>query len=58
MACSCNYTGYWRLSYRNLSRWPSAPNSYYFEGMIDDDAVYNYALSAPQFANHYHATGR
>ena len=54
-----NYTGYWRLGYDNLAgTWPSQPSSYYFAGTIDEAAVYSYALSATQVANHYHASGR
>lgn len=53
-----SYTGYWRLGYDNLGGWPSSPSSYYFAGTIDDAAVYDYALSATQIANHYSASGR
>jgi signal peptidase I len=48
-------TGYWRIGYDNLSGWPDAPTSYYFQGTIDDAAAYSAALSATQVAASYSA---
>jgi hypothetical protein len=52
-----NYSGYWRIGYDNLYNWPSAPNSYYFQGSLGEAAVYSTALSATQVANHWAAAG-
>ncbi|MGH7837300.1 MAG: LamG domain-containing protein, partial [Candidatus Binataceae bacterium] len=52
---SQNYTGYWMLGYGDFGGWPSLPTSNYFGGSIDEAAVYPYALSATQVANHYSA---
>ncbi|MDB5135222.1 MAG: C-terminal target protein [Mucilaginibacter sp.] len=43
-----SYAGYWRVGYGNLAGWPSAPTSYYFNGSLDDIAVYNSEISASQ----------
>ncbi len=50
-----NYNGYWLLGYGDFGGWPSLPTSNYFGGTIDEAAVYPYALSATQVANHYNA---
>ena len=52
---SQNYTGYWMLGYGDFGGWPSLPTSDYFGGTIGEAAVYPYALSATQVANHYNA---
>ena len=39
-----NYTGYWRVGEDNLAGWPGAPTSNFFNGIIDDVAVYPTAL--------------
>lgn len=38
--------GYWRVGYNNLSGWTSAPSDYYFNGSLDDIAVYNSSITA------------
>lgn len=39
--------GYWKIGYDDLNGgWPSAPTSNYFNGTIDDVAVYNTELTA------------
>ena len=48
-----SYLGYWRIGGDNLGSWTSAPSSYYFNGSIDEVAVYPYALSETQIRNHY-----
>lgn len=47
------YSGYWRLGGDNLNGWPSAPSSFYFNGSIDEVAVYDYPLSLAQVRTHY-----
>jgi len=48
-----NYTGYWRVGEDNLAGWPSAPTSNFFNGIIDDVAVYPSALSLQRAQVHY-----
>jgi hypothetical protein len=61
-----DYNGYWRVGGDNLLNWnldywghnsqgTTEPNSFWFNGVIDDVAVYPYALSAAQVATHYAA---
>ncbi len=50
--------GYWRVGGDNVTGWPSAPTSTFFQGTIDEVAVYNTALSATQITNHWKASGR
>jgi len=52
-----NYSGYWRLIFDNLSGWPSAPSSYYFQGSVGEAAVYSSALTSTEVSNHYAAAG-
>jgi hypothetical protein len=40
--------GYWRVAYDNLSGWTSAPSTYFFNGSLDDIAVYSSELTASQ----------
>ena len=49
-----NYTGYWRVG--GDRSWNSTSN--YFNGTIDEVAVYPTVLSAQRVAQHYKATGR
>src|SRR5579884_1188089 len=48
-----SYTGYWRIGEDTLGGWTSAPTSYYFNGTIDDVAIYGTALSATRVQAHY-----
>lgn len=48
-----SYTGYWRVGYDNLSGWTAAPTSHYFNGTIDEVAVYSTALSLQRTQVHY-----
>jgi hypothetical protein len=48
-----NYTGYWRVGEDNLAGWPSGPTSNFFNGIIDDVAVYPSALSLQRAQVHY-----
>jgi hypothetical protein len=38
-------SGYWRFGYDNLQNWPSAPTSYYYQGLLDDIALFDHALT-------------
>ena len=48
-------TGYWRVGYDNLGSWTNAPTNYFFNGSLDDIAVYNTALTASQVYTLYGA---
>ncbi len=50
-----NYSGYWRVGGDNINGWPNVPSSKYFNGSIDEVAVYTSALSASDVAAHYSA---
>jgi sugar lactone lactonase YvrE len=56
MTTSQSYTGYWRVAYDNINGWTSQPSSFYFNGSLDDIAVYNTAISASQVATLYGAS--
>jgi hypothetical protein len=44
---------YWRVGGGNLRNWPSRPSNDYFNGQIDETAVYHTVLSASQVSEHY-----
>ena len=46
--------GYWRIGGDNLSGWPDQPASNYFNGGIDDVAIYPTALTATQVQTPLH----
>ena len=49
-----NYFGWGRIGQNNLNYyWPSPPSSYFFNGQIDEVAVYNRALSFDEIASVY-----
>ncbi|WP_170166842.1 LamG-like jellyroll fold domain-containing protein [Actinomyces bovis] len=48
-----NFKGYWHVGGETLRGWPGRPSSKYFDGDIDEAAVYSTALSADQVVNHY-----
>ncbi|MCX7523031.1 PKD domain-containing protein, partial [Microbacterium sp. STN6] len=48
-----SYSGYWRLGGDNLNGWPGVPTSNYFNGALDNFAVYDSALTPGQIAAHY-----
>ncbi len=52
-----SYNGYWRLGGDTLSGWSNRPTSDYFNGSIDDVAVYRQALAGNQVRAHYLAAG-
>lgn len=44
--------GYWKIGYDEIGGvWPNAPSSWYFNGTIDDVAVYNSELSSTAVSN-------
>ncbi|MFN8024221.1 MAG: PKD domain-containing protein [Acidimicrobiales bacterium] len=47
------YEGYWRVGGDNLSGWPNRPASDYFNGSIDEAAVYPRALTSAEIAQRY-----
>ncbi|MFI5137039.1 MAG: LamG-like jellyroll fold domain-containing protein [Sphingobacteriales bacterium] len=57
MTGSQSYAGYWRVGYDNLFTWTNAPTDYYFNGSLDDVAIYNTALTAAQVYVLYGAGG-
>ncbi len=48
---SQNYSGYWKIGYDNLNTWTSQPTSLYFNGSLDDIAIYNKELSAAEITS-------
>ncbi|MFC5491542.1 PKD domain-containing protein [Nocardioides caricicola] len=48
--------GYWRIGGDGLNNWPTAPTNAFFNGDLDEIAVYYRALSAGEIAAH-HAAG-
>ncbi|RCK70063.1 PKD domain-containing protein [Desertihabitans brevis] len=52
-----SYTGYWRVGGDNLGGWPDSPSSIWFNGAIDEFAVYGSALDLPTVRTH-HQLGR
>jgi hypothetical protein len=49
------YNGYWRFGGGDLADWPHRPASDFFQGQIDEVAVFNAALAAQDVANIYAA---
>jgi PKD repeat protein len=47
------YTGYWRVGGDNMNGWPDQPSSEYFNGQMDEVAIYPTALTADQASTHY-----
>lgn len=48
-----DYTGYWRVGYDSLLNRPDQPTSSYFNGSVDEFAVYNQALTATQISDQF-----
>jgi fibronectin type 3 domain-containing protein len=48
-----SFTGYWRAGGGNIGSWPDQPSSFYFNGNLDEVAVYPAALSASTVSAHY-----
>lgn len=53
-----DYKGYWRLGGDNMSGWAGNPTSKYFNGALDEVAVYNAALTPEQVAAHWTTAGK
>jgi hypothetical protein len=50
------YSGYWRVGYDSLTGWTAPPTSNFFNGTLDEAAVYmTKALTPTQILNHYNA---
>jgi PKD repeat protein len=50
--------GWWRVGGDALTGWPNRPTSDYFEGAVDEVAIYHHGLTAQRVADHYtQATG-
>ncbi len=47
-----NYSGFWRLGGDNLNGWPNA-GSRWFDGDLDEFAVYNRQLTSAEVAQHH-----
>jgi hypothetical protein len=54
-SASANYNGYWRFGEDNLNNWPYPPTSDYFQGQIDEVAIFNTALNSNNVAAIYAA---
>ncbi|KQO01866.1 hypothetical protein ASF21_09920 [Arthrobacter sp. Leaf234] len=52
------FQGVWRVGGDNLGGWPNQPASYYFNGVIDDVAIYPTELTRAQIQAHYSNSGR
>jgi hypothetical protein len=48
-----SFTGYWRAGGDNLNSWPLRPTSNFLNGTLDELAVYDYALTPGQVADHW-----
>jgi hypothetical protein len=52
------YQGYWRAGGDKLGSWPGPHSSDYFQGALDETAIYRKELTAHRVAMHYRASGR
>ncbi|WSC19303.1 LamG domain-containing protein [Streptomyces sp. NBC_01766] len=48
-----DYSGFWRVGGDTLTGWPSRPTSDFFNGQLDETAVYARVLTSAQVAAHY-----
>jgi signal peptidase I len=55
-ATPVSMSGYWRAGAEGMSGWTSNPGQY-FDGTLDELAVYNKALTASQVKEHYDDSG-
>ncbi len=49
------YNGYWRIGENTLTSWPSAPNSYYFAGALDELMLFDRPLTSSEIQALYQA---
>lgn len=47
------YPGFWRIGGDNLANWPNRPSSDFFNGRIDEVAIYNKVLDAASIGRQY-----
>lgn len=50
-----NLTGYWRAAGESMSGWPGNPTSTYYDGSLDELAVYTKVLTPARIQAHYDA---
>jgi len=48
-----NFTGWWRAGAERLTGWPGNPTDDYFEGTLDELAVYSDVLTPTEISSHY-----
>jgi hypothetical protein len=48
-----SYNGFWRIAYDNTGGWTNSPSSNFFNGSLDDVAIYNTELTAAQVSSLY-----
>ncbi|GHJ42037.1 LamG-like jellyroll fold domain-containing protein [Streptomyces sp. TS71-3] len=48
-----SYTGHWHVGGDCLRNWPREPSSWFFDGQIDETAVYSKVLTAAQVKRHH-----
>jgi fibronectin type 3 domain-containing protein len=53
ITASQSFDGYWRVGGGNLNGWPDQPSSYFFNGRLDEVAVYPIQLTASDVLSHY-----
>lgn len=49
------YSGYWHIGAGRLVGWPSPPSSDWFDGSLDEIAIYSTALTDARISEHYRA---
>ena len=49
------YWGWWRIGGDNLNSWPSKPSSNFFNGSLDEVAIYHRGLDVAEVQAHYAA---
>jgi len=54
-ATAQSFTGYWRVGADQITGWPSNPSDTYYDGSLDEVAIYTSALSATRVQAHYTA---
>ncbi len=52
-----SFYGYWRAGAEALSWWPGNPSDYFFEGTLDEVAVYYDVLTPTEVSAHYDSAG-
>jgi len=52
-ATAQSFGGYWRAGGEHLTGWVGNPNDDYFEGSLDEIAVYTDVLTPAEITSHY-----